>query len=85
MCEIIEGDSNLLPGWGCHRCRVYNGFQRKVCKSCGKDRCKLDLPEKIRTCPGCGAGYLDQHLTWMRKTVRVCPVQGCEIKIEEIK
>lgn len=34
MCEFVKGPS-VMPGWGCCRCRVYNGMQRTICKSCG--------------------------------------------------
>lgn len=34
MCDFISAP-NVAMGWGCCRCRVYNGIQRPVCKSCG--------------------------------------------------
>ncbi len=30
---------NLMPGWGCCNCRVFNGNQRSECKNCGHKRC----------------------------------------------
>lgn len=59
---MIEGTEALMPGWGCHQCRVYNGLHRLSCKNCRRERCKLEIPETVRTCPGCGAGYLQVHL-----------------------
>ena len=44
MCEFII-DTNIAPGYGCCRCRVYNGFQRIQCKSCGVDHCALTVPD----------------------------------------
>lgn len=34
MCDFVAG-SHVAMGWGCCRCRVYNGIQREACKSCG--------------------------------------------------
>jgi hypothetical protein len=34
MCEFIKAP-NVAMGWGCCRCRVYNGIQRVECKQCG--------------------------------------------------
>ena len=39
MCKEISGHQ-VLPGWGCCRCSIYNGAQRSTCKQCGKPPCK---------------------------------------------
>lgn len=41
MCFVIEGMPNLMDGWGCCRCRAYNGLWRDVCKACLKEHCEL--------------------------------------------
>ena len=33
-CIHIRGEC-LVPGWGCCRCRCYNGYQREQCRNCG--------------------------------------------------
>lgn len=30
---------HVMPGWGCCKCRVYNGYQRTSCKRCGHIPC----------------------------------------------
>lgn len=30
---------HVVPGWGCCRCRTYNGYQRTSCRSCGHPPC----------------------------------------------
>lgn len=54
MCDFIVG-THVAMGWGCCRCRVYNGIQRAECKSCGvahhepltvRDDSKLGLYEE---------------------------------------
>lgn len=56
ICELILSLKNVVPGWGCCRCRVYNGLQRKECKRCGHECCNLDkpLPEVFGLCNECG-------------------------------
>lgn len=29
----------VVPGWGCCRCRCYNGYQRETCRNCGHPPC----------------------------------------------
>lgn len=31
--------SNVVPGWGCCQCRMYNGYQRETCRKCGHRPC----------------------------------------------
>ena len=37
-CIHIRGD-HVLPGWGCCKCKCYNGYQRDTCKNCGHGHC----------------------------------------------
>lgn len=37
-CQKISGDY-IMPGWGCCKCRTYNGEQRSHCKVCQHPRC----------------------------------------------
>ena len=54
-CQFVEYP-NVMPGWGCCKCRRYNGLQRKVCKFCGHEPCiDLPKPEKFGLCNECGA------------------------------
>ena len=39
MCDEIDS-SYVMPGWGCCKCRQYNGPQHSKCKSCGHVPCK---------------------------------------------
>lgn len=41
-CIYIESDS-VLPGWGCCKCRNYNGAWREKCLACGHQVC-IELP-----------------------------------------
>lgn len=41
MCELIE-HKNLMTGYGCCRCRTYNGLHRDSCKYCGVLHCPLE-------------------------------------------
>lgn len=34
-----EDLSGVMPGWGCCKCRIYNGKQRTECRGCGHTRC----------------------------------------------
>ena len=38
-CKRIAETPHLMPGWGCCRCRVYNGLERRSCKNCGHVPC----------------------------------------------
>lgn len=38
---------NIQPGWGCCKCRTYNGDQRPACKQCTHPRC--DESESLTT------------------------------------
>ena len=47
-CDKID-HPNLMPGWGCCKCRVYNGIQRHVCKSCGHVPCFTEIVVEDKT------------------------------------
>ncbi len=38
-CKPIEGLANVMDGWGCCKCRTYNGALWSQCKFCGHERC----------------------------------------------
>ena len=37
-CKHVRG-SCLVPGWGCCKCKVYNGYQRTTCRDCNHTAC----------------------------------------------
>ena len=37
-CLHVRAD-HIVPGWGCCRCRCYNGYQRLECRNCGHPPC----------------------------------------------
>ena len=39
MCEYVDS-KNIIAGWSCHACRLYNGLQRKFCRGCMSARCE---------------------------------------------
>lgn len=43
-CEPV-GTARLAQGWGCCRCRTYNGEQRSICRACRHERCDLQKEE----------------------------------------
>jgi hypothetical protein len=45
QCVALD-HPNLMPGWGCCQCRVYNGNQRNECKQCGHKRCDTNPANK---------------------------------------
>lgn len=48
MCDTVDAQF-VMPGWGCCRCRTYNGLQRSNCRHCGEKACdplKPDLHTK---------------------------------------
>lgn len=47
-CESMPPHPHLMPGWGCCKCRTYNGIMRTECKNCGHRRCdvKYDNDDK---------------------------------------
>lgn len=55
MCKFIQ-EPNVMPGWGCCRCKVYNGLQRHGCKACKGIRHVIEIPETTPQCSSCGFG-----------------------------
>jgi hypothetical protein len=55
MCEYIDLPY-VIPGWGCCRCRIYNGLHRKKCHVCGEERHDFKVPDNILLCKKCGLG-----------------------------
>jgi hypothetical protein len=45
VCECIDAPS-VMAGFGCCRCRTYNGLQRVECRACGAVRCVPLLPDR---------------------------------------
>lgn len=43
MCVPIVGNPHIMDGWGCCRCRVYNGLHRDQCKNCGVPHCDIEV------------------------------------------
>ena len=44
-CKHVRG-AHLVPGWGCCKCRCYNGYQRAACRNCGHPPCyETESPE----------------------------------------
>lgn len=37
-CKHVRG-SFVCPGWGCCKCRAYNGYQRTTCRNRGHVPC----------------------------------------------
>ena len=44
MCQYIDS-AYIMPGWGCCRCRIYNGIGRVVCRGCGATPCTPLQPD----------------------------------------
>ena len=38
-CQLLLDLPNIAPGWGCCKCRVYNGIMRDKCKMCKHEPC----------------------------------------------
>lgn len=44
-CKHVRGRF-VIPGWGCCKCRQYNGYQREQCLNCGHVPCyETESPE----------------------------------------
>lgn len=59
MCDFIQ-DTHVMPGYVCCSCRTYNGLQRRICKACGNHSHAVEIPDGVKPCPRCGAGYPDE-------------------------
>jgi hypothetical protein len=44
VCECIK-TPNIIAGWKCCACPLYNGMQRERCRSCGRQRCRPLSPD----------------------------------------
>ena len=40
-CQSVGDGVTLAFGWGCCRCKLYNGIQRNACRHCNHERCGL--------------------------------------------
>lgn len=62
-CELILSLKGVMPGWGCCQCRMYNGLQRKQCRSCGHECCHPEKPkpEQFGLCNECGVPKGARH------------------------
>jgi hypothetical protein len=78
MCQFVE-DLNVMPGWACCQCRVYNGLQRKVCKSCKALRHDIEIPEGVKRCLMCGWGYRGEFKDYGHKSCPCCAVIAREV------
>ena len=38
-CKHILDVPGLMPGWGCCKCKTYNGIQRFECRYCDHIKC----------------------------------------------
>lgn len=38
-CKPLVGMKHVADGWGCCKCRTYNGEQRATCRNCSHLRC----------------------------------------------
>lgn len=45
MCKYLDV-RDVVAGWGCHACHLYNGLQRKACRGCGGARCAPLSPDE---------------------------------------
>ena len=62
---------HVIPGWGCCRCRVYNGYHRETCRSCGHPPCYStdgELGEEARKFKAAGIDR-DKIITLLSKEV----------------
>lgn len=63
VCRLLVGLSGVLPGWGCCKCSIYNGLQRKTCKRCGHVPCiTLPKPSEHGLCDECGVPEGASHV-----------------------
>jgi hypothetical protein len=55
-CGLVLNVPNVMPGWGCCKCKSYNGLQRQKCNWCGHECCYPDKPkpEDFGLCNECG-------------------------------
>ena len=46
LCQLVPEIKYVMAGWGCCRCRVYNGVWRENCKQCFHLRC-IEIPQEV--------------------------------------
>lgn len=56
-CEELTDLPSLMPGWGCCRCRGYNGPQNDRCRACGHQPCGAVDRLKLAKIANALAGY----------------------------
>lgn len=62
-CELIINSKHVMPGWGCCKCRTYNGIQRESCRSCNHKCCvEKPKPETFGMCNVCGVPEGMRHV-----------------------
>lgn len=78
MCEFIKAP-NVAMGWGCCRCRVYNGIQRVACKECGEPH-----HEPLSVTGDCAVGvyYEDGGATRVRVLEVKADAEGVGLKLQ---
>lgn len=59
MCLYVEGP-RIMPGYGCCRCRVYNGLQRDHCRTCRRAHCLLVVPPDVLRCANCRFAFVER-------------------------
>jgi DNA-directed RNA polymerase subunit RPC12/RpoP len=86
MCEYVEY-INVLPGWACCYCKVYNGLERTRCRACRTPRHEISIPAHVYLCLDCGAGFPIQSIGELRKydgtPMLACPI--CETEFPDIE
>jgi ribosomal protein L40E len=45
MCRYLDS-AHIMPGWGCCRCKCYNGIRATQCRNCGASRCEPIQPDR---------------------------------------
>jgi hypothetical protein len=78
MCSFVE-TPNVMPGWGCCRCHVYNGLQRPACKECRKERHPIEVPAGVKFCSKCGWGYRGEFKDYGHTSCPCCAVIEREV------
>lgn len=71
-CQFIPESQYVMAGWGCCKCRMYNGVWRKECKGCQHPRCVvidqdvIDRQQKVRQELGYTDGRANHQTTRKR-------------------
>lgn len=80
MCDFIKSP-NVAMGWGCCRCRVYNGIQRVNCKECGEPH-----HEPLTVSGDCAIGtyHEDGGITSVKVLAVTADADGVGLKLKAI-